>query len=81
MVSKSGNDVKIHTYAQAEAATEAARLCYEKIIRDAARAVGSERELSRRLGQKSPNAVGIVLTKGKFSALRRMATAVQELAT
>ena len=66
--------MKITTYEQAEAATEAARQYYDREIRETVRHVGSERELSRRLEQ-AESAVHNVLSKGKFSALRRLATA------
>lgn len=70
--------MKIRTYDQAEAATEAARLCYERLVRQAAREAHGERELSRKLGYSSPSTVGNALSKGKFSAIRRIATACKQ---
>lgn len=70
--------MKITTYEQAEAATEAARRCYERIIIQTSEEIGSMRELSRRIGQH-PSALWNIVKGGQFAALRRAAAAIQTL--
>lgn len=70
--------LKFHTLAEAEAATEAARRCYEALVIEAAQKVGSKAELSRVLGYKSVMSVHNTISSGKFSAIRRMANACKE---
>lgn len=70
--------LKFHTIAEAEAATEAARRCFEAIVIESARKAGGKAALSKLLGYKSPMSVHNAIVSGKFSAIRRMANACKD---
>lgn len=69
--------LKFHTLDEAEAATEAARRCYEAIVIDAACKAGGKSTLSKLLGY-TQNYIHNAIEKGKFSQIRRIAKKIQE---
>jgi len=71
-------EIEVRTFKEAEAATEAARRCYEALVIKASQEAGGKASLSKLLGYDSPGTVHNAIIGGKFSAIRRIAAAAHK---